>query len=70
MVAIVVSEELQVTEAVRSFVEASLYAPVAVNCRVAPTAILAEGGVTAMDVSVGPPMLAKFATMLALPATE
>src|SRR5450830_175335 len=43
---------LQVTEPVMFAVDASLYVPVATNCCVPPTKMLAGFGVTAMDTSV------------------
>jgi hypothetical protein len=49
MAATEVVDELQVTEAVRSWVLASEKVPVAVNCWVVPTAILGFVGVTEMD---------------------
>lgn len=52
IVATVVVPDVQVAVELRFFVEPSLYVPVAVNCWVAPTAMLAEFGVTAMEVSV------------------
>jgi hypothetical protein len=52
IVATDVTDELQVTEAVKSFVELSEYVPVALNCWVAPTAILELVGVTAMDTRI------------------
>jgi hypothetical protein len=42
-------EELHVTEPVRSWVVASLYVPVAVNCCVVPSAIEGAVGVTAIE---------------------
>jgi hypothetical protein len=42
-------EELHVTEPVRSWVVASLYVPVAVNCCVVPSAIEEAAGVTAIE---------------------
>jgi len=48
IVAMDVLEEFQVTCAVRSFVVPSEYVPVAANCRVPPTAMLALAGVTDM----------------------
>jgi hypothetical protein len=55
IVAIGVPDELQVTEAVRSAVELSEYVPIAVNCWVAPTALLEFAGVTAIEVRAGAP---------------
>jgi hypothetical protein len=52
IVAIVVSDELQVTEFVRFCVELSLNVPVAVNCCVFPAGIDGFAGVTAIDDSV------------------
>ena len=52
IVATPVLEELQVTEAVRSCVVLSEKAPVAVNCRVVPLAMLRLVGVIAMDTSI------------------
>mgnify|MGYP001573491007 CR=1 FL=1 len=51
-VAIAESDELQVTVAVRSWVEPSEYMPVAVNCRDAAGAILGLLGVTWIEESV------------------
>src|ERR1700751_797544 len=51
-VATVGSEELQVTSAVRSWVELSVYTPVAVNCSLRPAALAGLGGVTWMDARV------------------
>ena len=51
-VATLLSEEAQVTAAVRSWVVLSVKVPVAVNCSVSPLAMLGFGGVTAMDTSV------------------
>jgi len=48
-VAIVVSEELQVTCVVISWVVPSAYVPVAVNCWVAPPGMFRLAGVTAME---------------------
>jgi hypothetical protein len=42
----------QLAAAVRSFVVPSLYVPVAVNCCVAPVAIVGADGATAMEISV------------------
>jgi hypothetical protein len=52
IVATVVVADVQVAVELKFFVEPSLYVPVAVNCWVAATAMLAEFGVTAMEVSV------------------
>lgn len=52
IVATEATDELHVTDAVTSFVLPSVYVPVAVNCLVAPTAMLALAGVTAIDLSV------------------
>ncbi len=46
------ADELQVTAAVRFWVEPSEYAPVAVNCFVVPNAMLELDGVTAKETSV------------------
>ena len=51
-VAMLVSEEAQVTTEVRSWVVLSVKVPVAVNCSVSPLAMLGLGGVTAIDTSV------------------
>lgn len=53
MVATPVLEDVQVTVAVMLLVLPSLYVPVAVNCCVAPAAMLGDAGVTAMELSVG-----------------
>jgi hypothetical protein len=53
IVATEVLEELHVTEVVRFCVELLENVPVAVNCWVAPTAMLGVAGVTAMDTRVG-----------------
>ena len=50
-VATVSSEELHVTESVRSCVESSLYVPIAVNCCVVPSAMDGSVGVTSSEVS-------------------
>ena len=52
MVALEVSEELHVTDVVRSLVVLSENVPVAVNCCVVRAAMLGLVGVTAMDTSV------------------
>jgi hypothetical protein len=52
MVATAVSDEPQVTDAVKSCVVPSEYVPVAVNCWVVPMAILGFVGLIAMEVSV------------------
>lgn len=52
MDAIVESDELQITEVVRSFVELSEKVPVAVNCCVEPMTVLGFVGVTVIDVSI------------------
>jgi hypothetical protein len=52
MVAIVWTEELQVTDDVRSCVGPAVYVPVAINFCVVPRAILGLTGVTAMENSV------------------
>lgn len=49
MVAIVLSEESQVTEVVKFSVLPSDRIPVAVNCCVPPLVILADAGVTSID---------------------
>jgi hypothetical protein len=46
-------EELQVTEFVMVCIEPSLYVPVAVNCCVAPVAIVALAGETASEANCG-----------------
>src|SRR6516165_10587894 len=51
-VAAVVSDEAQVTAAVRSWVELLENVPVAVNCCVRPSGTLGFGGATAMEVRV------------------
>ena len=51
-VAVVVLEELQVTCVVISRVVPSEYVPLAANCWVAPTALLAVAGVTAIEFRV------------------
>jgi hypothetical protein len=53
IVATPVFEELHVTDDVISFVVLSEYVPVAVNCCVAPVAMLALAGATVMETSVG-----------------
>ena len=53
IVAFVASDGLHVTDAVMFCVLLSEYVPVAVNCWVAPTAILGFAGVTAIEASVG-----------------
>ena len=50
--AIVVFEEVQVTDAVRFCVELSVYAPVAANCSLVPFAIVGLAGVIVIDTSV------------------
>jgi len=50
-VATAVCDEVQLTCVVKSLVVASEYVPVAVNCCVAPTAMLGLAGVTAMEAS-------------------
>jgi hypothetical protein len=52
-VAMLVAEELQLADAVKSCVLLSLKVPVALNCCVPPTATDALAGVRAMDVSLG-----------------
>ncbi len=52
IVAIPAFDELHVTAAVRSCVELSEYVPMAVNCWVAPNAMLGPVGVTVRDTSV------------------
>jgi hypothetical protein len=52
IVAAVVLDELQVTCVVIAWVVESEYVPVAVNCWVAPTALLGLAGVTAIEVKV------------------
>ena len=49
MAATDISEELQVTDAVTSCVELSVYVPVAVNCFERPSAMFGLPGVTVMD---------------------
>ena len=51
IVATTSSDEDHVTAEVRSWVEASVYVPVAVNCCVVPLAMLGSGGVTSIDTS-------------------
>ena len=51
MLAMLLEEELQVTLELRSFDVPSLYLPVAVNCCVAPKAMVGSEGVT-VDVKV------------------
>jgi len=79
MVAMAVSDELQVTEAVRFCVVLSVYVPVAINCCVVPRAMFGFVGVTAMDTSVAevtvkevvPEMLPDAAVIVVCPvATE
>lgn len=53
MAATPVSDELHVTNAVRSWVEPFEKVPVALNCWVVPTAMLGLAGVTAMDTNIG-----------------
>lgn len=53
IVAILVLEELQLTEVVIFAVLPSVYVPVAVNCSVAPARIDGFAGVTAIDTSAG-----------------
>jgi len=53
MVATFGSDELQVTEAVMSAVDASEYEPMAVYCNVVLVGILASAGVTVIDTSLG-----------------
>lgn len=52
MMAVDVSEELQVTIAVKSWVVLFESVPVAMNCWVVPAAMLGLAGVTAIDTSV------------------
>ena len=52
IVATDVAAEAQVTLVVRSWVELSVYVPVAVNCCVVPRAMLGVAGVTAIDTKV------------------
>jgi hypothetical protein len=54
IVAVAVLEEVQVACVVISWVVESEYVPVAVNCWVAPAAILAVPGVTAIEFKVAP----------------
>src|SRR5207248_6317929 len=54
MVATLVSDELQVASVVRSFVELSLYTPVAVNACFEPFATDGSVGVTSIDASTRP----------------
>jgi hypothetical protein len=56
IVALVVSDELHVADEVTFCVLLSEYVPVAVNCWVAPTAILGFAGVTAIEDNVAPPL--------------
>jgi hypothetical protein len=51
MMAMLVLEELHVTEEVRSCVLPSVYIPVAVNCKVPPTKVPGRLGDTAKDFS-------------------
>jgi hypothetical protein len=76
-VAVGVLDEVQVTCAVISCVVESEYVPVAVNCWVAPTALLAVAGVTAIEDRVAaavtvkvavPDLPLKVAVMVAVPA--
>jgi hypothetical protein len=53
IVAVAVLEELHVAVEVSTFVDPSLYVPVAVNCCVAPTVIDDVAGVTAIEDNVG-----------------
>src|SRR5712691_4075558 len=53
IVADVLSDDAHVAEFVRFCVLLSLYLPVAVNCRLLPTATIAGFGVTAIDTSAG-----------------
>ena len=76
IVAIVVLDELQVTCVVISRVVPSEYVPVAVNCWVAPAAMLGLAGVTAIEDRVAavtvrvvfPEILPEVAVMVAVPA--
>jgi methylglyoxal synthase len=52
MVAVAVVPDVHVTAVVKVCIVASVYVPVAVNCRVSPFAIDGLAGVTAMDTSV------------------
>ncbi len=52
MLALAVSKELHVTDAVRSFLVPSEYIPVALNCWVVPIAMDGLVGVTSMDARV------------------
>ena len=52
IVATASSDEDQITDAVRSWVVASVKSPVAVNCCVVPFAMVGSAGVTSMDTSV------------------
>ena len=56
-VAVAVSEDVHVDCVVTSFVELSENVPVAVNCCVPFTATVAVAGVTAIDTSVGAPLV-------------
>ena len=77
-VAIVVSEELQVTCVVISWVVPSAYVPVAVNCWVAPPGMFGLAGVTAREDSVEevtvrvvfPETVPTLAVMVAVPAAR
>ena len=86
MLAVLLFDELQVTELVRLLVLPSVYVPVAVNCCVVPSAIDGLTGVTAIETSaaavtvkvvepVTPPdaaliVVAPVATVFANPAAE
>jgi hypothetical protein len=52
IVATDISDEVQVTDVVRSFVEWSEYEPVAANCLLVPIEMLGFGGATVIDTSV------------------
>ena len=52
IVATDISDEVQVTDVVRSFVEWSEYEPVAANCLFVPIEMLGFGGATVIDTSV------------------
>jgi hypothetical protein len=75
MVAKAVEDELHVTELVRVCVLPSLYVPVAANCWLVPSAIVALEGVSQSEVSTAgvtvnvaePPIVPKVAVIVALP---
>jgi hypothetical protein len=73
--AIVVSDDVHATDAVRFCVELSVYVPVAVNCWVVPSVMLGLNGVIAIDTSVAavtvnpvePETAPKLAVIVAVP---